>query len=69
VRFLPPVGISSQERGDQRDLEPDEQATLLKQITEADEQKKMRYFILVPGRFYEIEYGLLKGGGKGGLIL
>ncbi len=67
--FIPSVRTLSQEGEDQRDLEPDEQATLLKQITEADEQKKMRYFILVPGRFYEIEYGLLKGGGKGGLIL
>jgi len=44
---------------------PDEQASLLKQIAEAEEQKKMRYFISVPGCFYEIEYGLLKGGGRG----
>lgn len=43
----------------------DEQASLLKQIAEAEEQKKYHYFILVPGCFYEIEYGLLKGGGKG----
>jgi len=34
-------------------------------IAEAEEQKKMRYFISVPGCFYEIEYGLLKGGGWG----
>ena len=44
---------------------PDEQASLLKQIAEAEEQKKMRYFISVPGCFYEIEYGLVKGGGRG----
>jgi hypothetical protein len=44
---------------------PDEQASLLKQIAEAEEQKKYHYFISVPGAFYEIEYGLLKGGGKG----
>mgnify|MGYP000938795644 FL=1 len=44
---------------------PDEQASLLKQIAEAEEDKKYHYFISVPGCFYEIEYGLLKGGGKG----
>jgi len=44
---------------------PDEQASLLKQIAEAEEQKKYSYFISVPGSFYEIEYGLLKGGGRG----
>jgi len=44
---------------------PDEQSSLLKQIVEAEEQKKMRYFISVPGCFYEVEYGLLKGGGRG----
>jgi len=44
---------------------PDEQASLLKQIAEAEEQKKVIYFISVPGCFYEIEYGLVKGGGRG----
>ncbi|OPX70939.1 MAG: hypothetical protein A4E36_00223 [Methanoregulaceae archaeon PtaB.Bin009] len=44
---------------------PDEQASLLKQIAEAEEQKKVNYFISVPGCFYEIEYGLVKGGGRG----
>jgi len=44
---------------------PDDQASLLKQIAEAEEQKKMRYIISVPNAFYEIEYGLVKGGGKG----
>ncbi len=45
---------------------PNEQASLLQQIADAEEKKKMRYFISVPGCYYEIEYGLLKGGGKGG---
>ncbi|MDD1712027.1 MAG: hypothetical protein LUQ69_02540 [Methanoregulaceae archaeon] len=44
---------------------PDEQASLLKQIAGAEELKKSTYFIAVPGCWYEIEYGLLKGGGKG----
>ncbi|HNQ30723.1 MAG TPA: hypothetical protein PKM87_11435 [Methanolinea sp.] len=44
---------------------PDEQASLLKQIAEAEEQKKMSYFISVPGCFYEIEYGLVKGWKRG----
>jgi hypothetical protein len=42
----------------------DEQASLLKQIAEAEEQKKSSYIISVPGEYYEIEYGLVKGGGK-----
>jgi hypothetical protein len=45
---------------------PDEQASLLRQIAEAEEQKKSSYIISVPGAYYEIEYGLVKGGGKGG---
>jgi hypothetical protein len=45
---------------------PEDQASLLKQIADAEEQKKIRYLISVPGCYYEIEYGLLKGGGKGG---
>jgi hypothetical protein len=44
---------------------PDEQASLLKQIADAEEQRKVSYFISVPGCFYEIEYGLVKGGGRG----
>lgn len=44
---------------------PEEQASLLRQIAKAEEQKKMRYFISVPGCFYEVEYGLVKGGGRG----
>jgi len=45
---------------------PEEQASMLKQIAEAEEKRKMRYIISVPSAFYEIEYGLVKGGGKGG---
>lgn len=45
---------------------PEEQATMLKQIAEAVEKRKMRYIISVPSAYYEIEYGLVKGGGKGG---
>ena len=44
---------------------PEEQASLLEQIAEAEEQKKYHYFISVAGCFYEVEYGLLKGGGRG----
>ena len=36
---------------------PEEQASLLKQIAEAEEKRKMRYIISVPSAFYEIEYG------------
>ena len=47
---------------------PAEQASLLKQIAEAEEKRKMRYIISVPSAYYEIEYGLVKGGGRGGVI-
>ena len=42
---------------------PEEQASLLMQIAEAEEKRKMRYIISVPSAYYEIEYGLVKGGG------
>jgi len=45
---------------------PAEQASLLKQIAEAEEKRKMRYIISVPNGYYEIEYGLVKGGGNRG---
>ena len=45
---------------------PEEQASMLKQIADAEERRKMRYIISVPSGYYEIEYGLVKGGGKGG---
>jgi len=44
---------------------PEEQASMLKQIADAEERRKMRYIISVPGAYYEIEYGLVKGGGRG----
>ncbi len=44
----------------------EDQASLLKQIADAEEQKKIRYPISVPGCYREIEYGLLEGGEKGG---
>jgi len=44
---------------------PEEQASMLKQIAEAEERRKMRYIISVPSGYYEIEYGLVKGGGSG----
>ena len=44
----------------------EDQASLLKQIAEAESQGKVSYFISVSGCDFEIEYGLLKGGGKGG---
>jgi hypothetical protein len=44
---------------------PDEQASLLQQIAEAEAVRRSAYIISVPGCYYEIEYGLLKGGGKG----
>lgn len=43
----------------------EEQAFLLRQIANAENEKKMQYFISVPTAYYEIEYGLVKGGGKG----
>ena len=44
----------------------EEQASLLRQIANAENERKMQYFISVPTAYYEIEYGLVKGGGKGG---
>jgi len=37
---------------------------MLKQIAEAEEKRKMRYITSLFG-YYEIEYGLVKGGGSG----
>jgi len=34
-------------------------------IADVEEQKKMSYFISLPECFYEINYGLVKGGGRG----
>jgi hypothetical protein len=49
-----------------RGLSPEDQTSLLKQIANAEDQRKTSYIISVPGCYYEIEFGLLKGGGKGG---
>jgi hypothetical protein len=43
---------------------PADQASLLKQIAEAEEEKKTTYFMPVPWCYYGIEYGLLKGEGR-----
>ncbi|MBP1928367.1 hypothetical protein J2741_000914 [Methanolinea mesophila] len=40
-----------------------DQASLLQQICNAEAEKKINYVISVPGAYYEIEYGLIKGGG------
>ncbi len=45
---------------------PEDQASQLKQIAEAEVKRKVSYIISVPGSYNEIEYGLVKGGGKGG---
>jgi hypothetical protein len=49
---------------------PTDQAALIQQIADAEAAKKTSYVISVPGAYYEIEYGLIKGGGmyakKGG---
>jgi len=42
------------------------QATLLRQIEEAEKEKSMHYYLSYQdwgGGFYEIEYGLMKGSG------
>jgi hypothetical protein len=43
---------------------PEEQASLLRQVADAEAQQKTSYFISVPSGYYEIEYGLIKGSGK-----
>ena len=40
-----------------------DQASLLQQIADTEAEKKTNYVISVPGAYYEIEYGLIKGGG------
>lgn len=42
------------------------QATLLRQVEEAEEKRQMHYYLTYQDRsggFYEIEYGLMKGSG------
>jgi hypothetical protein len=45
---------------------PEEQASLLRQVADAEAKEKSSYFMSVPSGWYEIEYGLIKGSGKGG---
>ena len=42
----------------------EEQASLLRQVADAEALEKTAYFISVPSGYYEIEYGLIKGSGK-----
>ncbi len=42
---------------------PTDQASLLQQVADAEAAKKTNYVISVPGAYYEIEYGLIRGGG------
>jgi hypothetical protein len=41
---------------------PMDQASLLKQIADVDEQRKTIYIISVPGCYHEIKYEVGKGG-------
>jgi hypothetical protein len=43
---------------------PEEQASLLERVADAEALQKSSYFISVPSGYYEIEYGLIKGSGK-----
>jgi hypothetical protein len=43
---------------------PEEQASLLQQVADAEVLEKSSYIISVPSGYYEIEYGLIKGSGK-----
>ena len=43
---------------------PDEQASLLQQVADAEAQQKTSYIVSVPSGYYEIEYGLIRGSGK-----
>ena len=41
-----------------------EQESLLRQVAEAESKRLATYTISVPGGWYDIEYGLIKGSGK-----
>lgn len=47
------------------DHSPEDRESLLKQVAEAEEKKLYNFTITVPGAWYEIENGLIKGSGKG----
>jgi hypothetical protein len=48
------------------DLSPEDAASALKQVEDAERLEKVSYTINLPNGWYEIEYGLMKGGGKTG---
>jgi hypothetical protein len=45
-----------------------EQESLLRQVAEAESERLDRYTIRVPSAWYDIEYGLIKGSGKTGVL-
>jgi len=46
----------------------DPEVRLLKQISNAEDEKKIHCFISIPTAYYEIEYGLVKGGAGKGIL-
>jgi hypothetical protein len=48
------------------DHSPVEQESLLRQVAEAESERRDTYTITVPSAWYDIEYGLVKGSGKMG---
>ncbi len=46
------------------DHSPEERESLLRQVAEAESERKAAYTITVPSAWYEIEYGLVKASGK-----
>jgi len=46
------------------DHSPEERESLLRQVAEAESERKATYTITVPSAWYEIEYGLVKASGK-----
>ena len=43
---------------------PEEQESLLRQMAEAEAERRATYTITVPSAWYEIEYGLVKSSAK-----
>ena len=50
------------------DHPPAEQESLLRQVAEAESKRLATYTISVPGGWYDIEYGLIKGSGKAEVV-
>jgi hypothetical protein len=46
------------------DHSPVEQESLLRQVAEAEVERRDTYTITVPTTWYDIEYGLIRGSGK-----